>query len=238
MVAHWSIRSLAGLILGLFLGLNLSSMAQAGVIYEQALNTIDNFGFPSNTGSTQAADNFSLVDQTRLESIKWYGSYQGLAPGPIDAGTLDTFEISIFESLGSTAAFSLSSSSVTRSELTPGQTDFYQMTIYEYEVLLSGGWDLAAGDYLLSISNSNTAFFDWFWSDSSAGADGVVYYRDFSTDPWDVDIFNNPDELDAAFVLSGEHIAVPEPTTPLLLLAGVLALLFSRRETPGFIALR
>lgn len=228
MVAHLFLKKLTLVILGL----TLSLVVQSGVIVEQALNTVNNYGYLSNTGADNTADNFSLGSQTSLQSLKWYGSYFDPInfSTQIPSSTIDTFEINIFESISSPTVFSLSSSSVTRSELSPGEVNFYGETIYEYEVSLSGV--LNAGDYLLSISNSNTAFFDWYWSDSSAvGADGIVYYRGAITVPWDVDSFGNPDGLDAAFVLSGEPVvSVPEPTTPLLLLAGMLALLLSKRK--------
>lgn len=232
MVAHLFLKKLTLVILGL----TLSLVVQSGVIVNQGLNRSDNYGFISTKNGYNTADNFSLGSRTSLQGITWYGSYfdpTGALTTPISPPSSETFDITIFDSLNSSAPtlLSLLSFSVNRVELTPVLYDALEETIFEYEVTLSNYLTLDAGVYFLSIINIDVNdSLEWAWSDSTVG-DGVVYYRDSISESWDVDSVGNPEGLDAAFVLAGEPVVtVPEPATPLLVLAGMLALLFSKRR--------
>lgn len=189
-----------------------TSFSGATVLYENDLIESDNLGFVSNIGGVLSADNFSLTKYSTIESLKWYGMY-----GSASSDTVDSFDIRIFNFSGS-ELFSLNESSVNKSY--SGVDDAFGERIYEYELPIPD-WALPADEYLLSISNQNSDFSDWFWADGTGG-EGVSYYWDSSS--WIADDIGT----DTAFVLNGTPI--PEPSTWVLLAGGFLSLCWYRRN--------
>lgn len=197
----------------------LSTVSSAAVLFQQGLNEVDNLGFFSNIDNDLSADNFVLGGSATLQSISWFGMYDY-----DDAGLSDLFNIEILD-LGGTSLNSNIGVSAT-SKVDTGFTDAYGSAIYQYSLDLPA-LELEAGEYLLSISNQNDIYSNWFWADSLDG-DGITYSLLGGNDIWSPENWG----VDMAFTLNGETatVPVPEPSTWLLLSLGVAALAWRRRQ--------
>ncbi|EIM64946.1 PEP-CTERM sorting domain-containing protein [Desulfobacter postgatei] len=189
----------------------LSSPVFAVVIYDQGLSDTDNYGFISNIGGDLSADNFVVTDDTVLQLMTWYGMY-----GAAGAGTVDSFDIQIFDMAGTELFGKSYVSNIDKSY--SGFDDAYGEMIYQYQVSVSD-WAVSAGSYLLSISNSNTYFSEWYWADG-LGGDGASYY--FDSGAWVAEYIG----IDMAFTLEGEQAVAPapEPSTFVLFAFGTLGM--------------
>ena len=159
-------------LLGTMFGLVLNASTQAAILYEQELLEFGSFGFLSNFASDETADNFSLGGASELTGLRWYGSYF-----PDTAVSSELFEVSIFDNTDfSSQLFTDTTNSFIRTNT--GFVDDAGSTIYQYDYSFVTPFALGAGDYLLSVSNFNRDFFDWYWADSlSANGDGTVYFN-------------------------------------------------------------
>lgn len=197
----------------------LATMASAQTIYENDLIQADNYGFVSNSDGDLSADNFEITGNYQIESITWYGMYDS-----DDASITDTFDIKMYDSSQNLLYQALGITSVIKTGL--NLTDSNGQTIYSYSFDVSSfGWELSNGEYLISISNENSEYSDWYWADGQGG-DGITYYLNSGT--WDTETYN----VDLAFSLDGEPVqtgTVPEPGTMLLFGLGLLVTTFYRR---------
>ena len=197
-----------GSLIGTLL-VSIATMAGADVIYEQDLNQVDNLGFVSNITGDLSADNFVISTPSTIQSIIWYGMYAWA-----DEKTEDTFDIRLSTLSGAQLFSSLGITNASKSD--SGFVDAFGETIYQYEVSIAD-WELTSNEYLISISNSNTDFSDWFWADS-LGGDGTSFYG--VPGAWTEDTSG----YEMAFTLNGVQSSIPttpEPNSILLLGLGV-----------------
>ncbi len=199
---------ISGLIGVLLMG--FAAVASADLVYEQDLSEIDNYGFMSNIDGDLSADNFSIAETVSIQSIEWFGMYDSAG-----SGVSDTFDIKIYDMSGSEqfGAIGLTSAGKTAS----GVYDAYGAVIYKYEADVAG-WELTAGEYLISISNGNSDYSDWYWADGTGG-DGISYYLDSGI--WTAEDLG----ADMAFALN----SVPVPGSFSLLGLGLLLTAFLGR---------
>jgi len=171
----------------------LTPLVRADVLYYQGLSETGNYGFISNIDGDLSADNFSILRPCTIQSISWYGMY-----GSDAADAADVFDIRII-SMDGTEQFSGSNiTGVNKSD--SGVVDASGNVIYTYETTVEN-CELSAGTYLLSISNENDNYSNWFWADGTDG-DGISYYWDSGSDAWvDENI-----GTDMAFTLKGIEI--------------------------------
>ncbi len=184
-------------------------------IVDQSLNSVGNIGYMSNTGGNEMADNFSLAANYQIDGLSWFGMYFDL----ISTANTDSFLVGFYQSDSSLINEMSYSANITRT-VTPF-LDAFGLPVYEYDLVFPTPIFLDAGDYLLSISNSNTDFLDWFWADSLDG-DFLNYFRIAAIDTWS----EYSQELSLAFTLDGSErdiSEVPLPATLALLLIGLLA---------------
>lgn len=209
------ILSLAGVLL-----IVMTTMVSAETIcVHDLISQNDNYGFSSNIDGDLWADNFEVGSDFLIQSITWYGMY---ASDGSDVS--ESFDVKIYNLSSEQLFAALGITSVTKTN--SGVTDVYGNIIYAYEAALPS-WEIAVGEYLISISNSNSDYSNWFWADGTGG-DGKTYYLDSGT--WVAE----SDDVDLAFSLYGESVQtapVPEPGTILLFGIGLLVTTFYRR--PG-----
>ena len=181
-------------------------------------------GFYSNIDNALSADNFEVETDFLIQSIIWYGMYD--SDNSDNSNVEDSFDIRIYTLSGGELFVALGINSVTKTDF--GVDDAYGENIYLYEVSLSDfGVEFSSGTYLISISNSNSLFYDWRWADGTGG-DGITYYLDSGS--WVAESY----DVDLAFSLNGEIVQtspVPEPGSILLFGLGLLVTALYKR--PG-----
>ncbi len=203
-------------LIGLLL-MFLPTIAGATVIYEQSLSGGDNYGFVSNIDGDLSADNFEITSTSFIQAVSWYGMYYSA-----NVDTTDTFDIQILTLAGDILYNDLDIDTAVKTD--SGSSDSYGETIYLYEVSIAD-WELSAGSYLLSISNTNSDYSDWYWADG-LGGDGTSYYSDSGV--W----LSESYDIDMAFALEGEiqqSAPVPEPSTVILLGLGSVLMIMRTR---------
>lgn len=197
----------------------LTPIADADVLYQQGLSETDMYGFISNMDGDLSADNFSITRPCTIQSISWYGTY-----GSDAADAADLFDIRIISMDGTEQFCRLTITDVNKSD--SGMVDAYGNAIYTYETTVEN-CELSAGSYLLSISNENDHYSNWFWADGTDG-DGISYYRDAGLDVWvDENI-----GTDMAFTLNGtetmsrEYIVLTDNVPDAVATAGSLTVIY------------
>ena len=201
-----------------------ASLGYATVIYDQSLNTVDNFGYYSDIDGELSADSFVLSDAATVQAISWYGMYEDTASSTPDLFNVEIFSnlsVGLFGDLSASSLHSYSGDSVTRSD--SGIVDANGETIYQYTLNLAVGWELKADTYLLEISNQNDQYSSWIWADSVAG-NGEFYYRYDAADPWYLD----QSGYDLAFLLDDGVPATTVSEPGSLFLFGIGCALLAR----------
>lgn len=211
--AYFSSRSMAGWAFAAFLAL-VTSTASAGVLYQQL--PLDNgVGYYANPNSPQqVADDFTLGGSVSLESLTWWGGYDG----NIDAGD-DDFLVRLYSNIADTGTVLQEFSPVSFTSTPTSLVDVAGNDIYQYDFALTAG--LSSGTYYLSVQNLGSS--DWFWLESSSG-NSALWFRGEDIDAW------SNASGDMAFSLNGTPAQIPEPAPLALLLLAGAALLVARRR--------
>ena len=199
--------------------------SNADELFNNPLNSSE-FGWNSNVngGLQQAADDFTLVVDSTVDSVTWYGFDQSGLLG-------NNFQVRIFEFNAGTGEPGLSpfyDESVGFVNGTDTLIDSFGNDILEYTVSLPDVDLLGGVEYWLMIGSTDGTTWTWSHSDTVAFPDDQ-FHRDGDGDAWrSLRDLGFPDSrLDQAFQLSGTP--VPEPSG-LLLLSLVSAAWVSRRR--------
>lgn len=175
--------------------------AEAGIIYQQS--PAANAGAQGSYGPARAFDDFKLTTAAKVTGVNWWGNNWGAA---------DSFVIGFYLNNGST--------------IYPASTPFYETTVTAtkdsgyFEADLPTPVDLPGNTDLWISIYDQSGQFDWLIA-SGASQPGSLG-EGLSVQRW-----ASGDRLggfDNAFVLEGDPIGVPEPSTALLLAGGVFGL--------------
>jgi hypothetical protein len=206
MQACSSSRSLAGWAFTAFLALVMST-ASAAVLYEQPPQDVG-LGYYANPNfPQQMADDFTLGGSVSLESLRWWGGYDG----DLDAGD-DDFLVRLYSGMSGAGTVLQEYSPAPFSRTATSLVDVADNDVYQYDFSLAAPLSLSSGTYYLLVQNLGSS--DWFWQAGSSG-NGDLWFRNEDADSWD------SSSGDLAFRLNGTPAQIPEPgTLALLLLAG------------------
>lgn len=217
----YSPPSMTGLALAALLAF-VTSTASAMVLYEQPPVDGGNGFYAASSVGQQAADDFTLGGAVNLESITWWGGYDGnVEPVPND----DNFLVRLYSDVSGTGTVLQEFSSVTFSRTGTLFFDGAGDAIYRYNFDLTASLVLSSGTYYLFVQNLGTS--DWLWLEGSSG-NGGLWYRGVDSDEW------SSEEGDLALRLEGTQVQVvqiPEPSSLALFgIAGVSMVLAGRRR--------
>ena len=213
--AYFSPRSLTGWAFAAFLAL-VTSTASAVILHQQL--PLDNgLGYYANPNfPQQMADDFALGGAVNLESITWWGGYDG----NLDAGD-DDFLVRLYSGVSGTGAVLQEFSPVSFTRTPTSLLDVAGNDIYQYDFALAAPLGLSSGTYYLFVQNLGSS--DWFWQEASSG-NGDLWFRGEDTDAWTM----AAGQGDMALRLEG---TVPEPSSLALLgIAGLSMVLAGRRR--------
>jgi hypothetical protein len=216
--AYSSPRSLTGWAFAAFLAL-ATSTASAAVLYQQ-LPQDGGLGYYANPNfSQQMADDFTLGGAVNLESVTWWGGYDG----DLDAGD-DDFLVRLYNGIVGTGAMLQEFSPVSFTRTSTSLLDVAGNEIYQYDFALAAPLGLSSGTYYLFVQNLGSS--DWFWQEASSG-NGDLWFRGEDADAWTM----AAGEGDLALRLEGVRVSVPEPSSLALLgIAGLSMVLAGRRR--------
>jgi hypothetical protein len=134
---------------------------QAAVSVQQTPITGGNAIFANASAGAVNADNFSLASATSLQSLSWWGSYDG--------ADTDHFVVKIYaNNSGVPGSVLNTNSNISVSKTPSGINDSASAAVYRYDYSLPQTLALAAGSYFLSITNE-TSQHSWFWLTGSGG---------------------------------------------------------------------
>jgi hypothetical protein len=188
--------------------------AFATTVFQQAFTS---GGTGSDYNAQQLADNFTLGANATIGEVDWTGVYGG--PGSVPAGTA-TFEILFFTGSGNIpvgSAFASYTASVSTAGVTLG-------TYHDYSFILPTVLNLTAGTrYWIEIANDSGPGHDGFFWGHATNSNPSDAVRFSPSSGWTADGFTH-----LAFALQTGTPAVPEPTSALLMGAGVASLLARR----------
>lgn len=214
--ASSSIRSLAGWAFAAFLAL-ATSTASAAVLYQQPPVDGGNGFYANPNFPQQMADDFTLGGAVSLESISWWGGYDG----DLDAGD-DDFLVRLYSDVSGTGTVQQEFNSAPFTRSTTSLLDGAGNAVYQYDFSLATPVSLSASTYYLFVQNLGTS--EWFWQAASSG-NGDLWFRSEDTDVWAMEVG------DMALRLEGTPALIPEPSSLALFgIAGLSMLLAGRRR--------
>lgn len=213
--AYSSPRSLVGWAFAALLAL-VTSTASATVLHQQL--PLDNgLGYYANPNyPQQMADDFTLGGAVSLQSMTWWGGYDG----NIDAGD-DDFLVRLYSGIAGTGTVLQEFSSVSFTRTPTSLLDVAGSDIFQYDFALAAPLGLSSGTYYLFVQNLGTS--DWFWQEANSG-NGDLWFRGEDTDTWSMAGAGDP-----ALRLEGTPAQVPEPSLLALLGIAGLSLVLGRR---------
>lgn len=204
-----------------------SFSAQAAVVYDGGSpNRVYGFFGESDYAYTIAATQASLGAPVTSNSITWWGTvYSG-----IDNPAKDNFTLSIYAGGSSTPGSLLDTISLGTGNGVATGSKLFVRPEYVYNASYSN-LTLSAGNYFFGLSNSNpyntTVGGTWLWETTSGGSQlgGASYHPIDNT--WNANSSGlTPENL--AFKLN--YSPVPEPSTYVMLLAGLGLIGFTTRR--------
>lgn len=206
-------------------GLLLSTPASAAPIFSRT--PIPNTGGASDRDSTtRMADDFTLSSNDTVRSVIWRGLYTDGTPQAVD-----DFNINFYSDSAGLPGALLQSFAVGNAvnRVDTGTMSAPCCSFFEYSADLGTGIALLASTtYHLSISNDTTSDVtgDWLWAvEFFAGGDVSFSFDSGAT--WSKEAAMFPV---AYFILDNANASVPEPSTGLLLVGGLAALVWRRRK--------
>lgn len=208
-LAGWAFAALMALATG---------PASATVLYQQdpvayGVGYYANLNYPQ-----QMADDFNLSGAVLLESISWWGGYDG----NIDNGD-DDFLVRLYSSMTATGTVLQEYNAVPFTRTATALADIAGNNVYQYDFVLPTSLSLSAGTRHLFVQNLGTS--DWFWLEGAAG-NSTVMYRGEDTDDW-----TSFGDADLALRIEGTPGQAPEPSSIALLgMAGLSMALAGRRR--------
>jgi hypothetical protein len=192
--------------------------ASATVLYQQD-PVGGGLGYYANLNSPQQmADDFNLSGAVLLESITWWGGYDG----NVDIGD-DDFLVRLYSSTTGTGTVLQEYNAAPFTRTSTALADIAGNDVYQYDFVLPTSLSLSAGTRHLFVQNLGTS--DWFWLEGAPG-NGTVMFRGEDTDDW-----TSYDSADLALRIEGTPGQAPEPSSLALLgVAGLSMALAGRRR--------
>jgi hypothetical protein len=220
--AYSSLRSLPGWAFAVLLALATSTTG-ATVLHQQLPFDGGNGSYANLNTPQQGADDFALGGSVNLESVSWWGAYDG----NFDAGD-DDFLVRLYSSVAGTGTVlqEFGSAPFVRSDA--GMVDVAGNTLYRYDFDVTD-FTLAAGTYYFFVQNLGSS--DWIWQEGVSGSD-EFWSRLEDADIWALaeDASGQPVQWDLAFEINGTRIQqVPEPSSLGLLGIAGLSMILARR---------
>ncbi len=188
-------------------------LSAGAVVLEQApLDGGDGSLSVGPSGAQIATDDFQFANNVQLTNIRWWGSYDSVAP------VTESLTVRIFadDGLGNPQSGSLLESVFSGAgDGSAGLTDSFGGAIYQYDLgvnqVLQGNTN-----YYLSIFNDDDTQ-NWYWLESATG-NNTGWSRAADSDAWNFD----SETLNMSFQLTADAVAVgvvSEPwTLPLMIL--------------------
>lgn len=189
--------------------------SSASISYEQAPLNRGDAVFANASSGAISADNFSVTNPFKLESISWWGSY--------DTADSDNFIIHLHsDASGFPGTMNKEYSAVAVTSTLTALNDISAASVYRYDYVLPNVLSLTSGNYYLSITNETTSS-GWYWL-TGTGGDTKQWALDSNGTTWSL-----ASNSDFAFAVQYTEIsAVPLPSAFLLMLSGVLGLAWKR----------
>lgn len=210
--------------LTLLIFLIIFPLSASAIILEQSpLDGGDGSLSVGSSGVQIASDDFQFSTTVLLTNIRWWGSYDPIAPAT------ESFTVRIFADDGfgnPQSNFLFESVFSGTGDSGGGLTDLLGGPVYQYDLgvnqLLQGGVG-----YYLSLFNNDGAQ-DWFWLESAIG-NGSGWSRAADGDIWNFDA----QTLNMSFQLTADIVAnVPEPLTWSLMILPMIWLVgLTRRQS-------
>lgn len=198
----------------------VTSTACAAVLYQQ-LPLDGGVGYYANPNfPQQLADDFTLGSAVSLESLTWWGGYDGNVEG-----NDDDFLVRLYSDVSGTGTVSQEFNSAPFTRTGTLLLDGAGNDIYQYDFAFTAPLGLSSGTYYLFVQNLGSS--DWFWQEGSSG-NGDLWFRGDDTEDWS----EGAGAGDLALRLEGTRVVqVPEPSSLALLgIAGLSMVLAGRRR--------
>lgn len=194
-----------------------ASQSQAALVYNGGASTSDG-GFYADQGYlyTEAGVNFMLNSASAVNSIKWWGAYDG------NQNQTDNFFLRFYAGGATPGALLYSFNLGAGNKTTTGNVMLGMWNEYSYKSTFST-FNLAANtSYFISLSNQNSGTDTWFWANGNGPSNNGASYGG----SW----VNTGASL--AFELSNDNTtqAVSAPATLGLFGLSLLALGLRRRQ--------
>lgn len=171
----------------------------ASIRYEQSAIDGGNAIFANSASGAILTDNFTLANQSQLEALAWWGSY--------DTSDVDDFIIHLYSDASGTPGTEIRSySSIAVTTSTTALTDISSAPVYRYDVNLPVPVSLVSGTYYFSVTNETTNS-GWYWS---VGANGDSQHWELAANGIDWNLNTTSDQ--GFLVQYTETTPVPLPS--------------------------